>query len=615
MNARRLGVITGVGGGIIAALGLLTVGGAGCGGSSAGPVTTVGPGGDSGGTGPLTQPSISVQGGSAPSVGGQGTAGGTVHMIATGALSLDPALPAPAASAVPAAPAGATAVATSALTADVNASGSVVIDGSVTSGATDPVRQITAGGDIFVSGSLRSADLGAARQGLTLNAPGGTVYVSGTIDTSGEGAGQAGGPLTIVAGRVIVVGKLTSSGGDAQATAPSTGGHGGDLKLQATGDIAVGGTATVRGGAGNSLAADATGGDAGGVTIDCGGTLTFSGILDGRGGLATASSAGGQVVGGAASALKVGESTAPQSIAVLVPLLLTGGDGAAIGGNGGTAMLEPHGGDLRLAGTLDASGGSSAAKPGAGGAINGNPGPDLPSAGVDVGGQVLANGGAISTGGSGDGADGGVIKLVVLSTAGDMTIEANGQVQTDGGKSEGQGRGGGGGLLYLFTNDGNADITGKLFARGGDADDQTGTGGLSGMVYVFTDNNHGGTEGGALVIEPTGYIESTGGSGAVGGDGRNDGRANAVAIFPINQDDEYGVDQIAVLINSDGKHGPATGYIDNRGRIVTHGGKTNGAGGDVVFHGRNQDGNETPSSGTLEMSGDGTGAGGDFAGE
>ena len=85
-------------------------------------------------------------------------------------------------------------------------------------------------GDLFVTGSLRSADLGASRQGLVLSAPAGTVYVTGTVDTSGaDGAGQAGGPITINALRVVITGRLLSAGGDSE----QTGGAGGAITINA----------------------------------------------------------------------------------------------------------------------------------------------------------------------------------------------------------------------------------------------------------------------------------------------------------------------------------------------------------------------------------------------
>jgi hypothetical protein len=636
--------------------GVASDGGAGATGSDPGAPIDANPRSDVGVSGPasqwpaLAQPTVTVQGGSATSVGGQAQAGGTVHLVSQGGLSLDPTRAPPPAPDTPTAPANATAVTAAALAVDLSVAGSATLDGMIVSGGTDAVRQITAGGDIHVQGTLRAADLGGTRQGLTLRSLAGTVYVTGSLDSSGApGVGQAGGALTIVAQRVVISGKvltaggtgpiagaagaigitttqgfflsgmLDASGGDARGPAATRGGVGGALKMQTGGDIVLGGAALIRGGAASSLASDAKGGDAGAVTINSDGAVTFAGTVDGRGGIATGATAGGSVAGGASGTIKVGETAAPTTIAVLVPLSITGGDGVAIGGAGGTAQLEPHGGDLRLAGMLDVSGGNSAAKPGAGGTINGYPGTTWPVAvstsGVDIAGHVMSNGGSITPGGTGNGAAGGVIKLLVQSSDGNLTLGPTGQVQTDGGRPGGIGTAGGGGIMYLFTMDGNASLHGKLLARGGTATDPGGTGGGGGFIYVFTDNNHGGTHGGILIIETDGLIDASGGTGTIGGNARSDGRPNAVAIWPVKQDDEFDVQQVSVLINSDGKHGVATGYIDNRGHIVVRGGAANGAGGDVQYHGRRQDGNETPLPGAVDMAGVGSGLAGDFAGE
>jgi hypothetical protein len=169
--------------------------------------------------------------------------------------------------------------------------------------------------------------------------------------------------------------------------------------------------------------------------------------------------------------------------------------------------------------------------------------------------------------------------------------------------------------MYLFTRDGAASMAGTLDARGGAAPDPGGAGGAGGFVYLFTDDNHGGTQGGALIIETSGLIDASGGPGTFGGSARSDGRASSVAIWPERQDDEYDVLHTAVLLNSDGRHGVATGWIDNRGRILARGGSPDASGGDIQYHGRRQDGNETPLSGAVDMAGAGTGAAGDFAGE
>ena len=224
--------------------------------------------------------------------------------------------------------------------------------------------------------------------------------------------------------------------------------------------MVLGGTASVHGGSGGTQ-----GGNAGAVTIDAAGTIAFTGTFDGRGGPARSGGAAGT-----AATLKVGETTRPTSIGLTVPLVATGGEGAAIGGDGGSATLEAHGGDLRI-------------------------------------------------------------------------------------------------------------------------------GGLGGFVYMFTGNGHDRMSG-ALIVESDGTIDASGGAGTIGGSARNDGIAWSLGIWPTRQDDEFGVDNIAVLINSDGVHGSDHGWLDNRGHIIARGGATGGNGGDIAYHGRTQDGNETPVPGT-----------------
>jgi hypothetical protein len=202
---------------------------------------------------------------------------------------------------------------------------------------------------------------------------------------------------------------------------------------------------------------------------------------------------------------------------------------------------------------------------------------------------------------------------VQQSLNGSSTTEATAVVQANGGNASGAGTAGAAGSIYLFTSGGNGTVHGQLQTRGGDAPDPGGIGGGGGLVYVFTGNGHNFLSG-ILIIAPDGVVDSSGGNGTTGGSARNNG-GGGVNLFPSNQNDEYDVEQIAVLINSDGVHGGDRGYIDNQGKVTARGGKANGNGGDVVYHGKQQNGNETPLPGDVENMGDGTGITGDFAGE
>jgi len=187
-------------------------------------------------------------------------------------------------------------------------------------------------------------------------------------------------------------------------------------------------------------------------------------------------------------------------------------------------------------------------------------------------------------------------------------------VQADGGDARGAGTAGAGGMIYLFTIHGTASIHGNVFARGGAAADPGGTGGGGGFIYIFTGDGHDRMSG-VLRVETDGVVDASGGAGSIGGSARNDGNAGSVGEFPAVQDDEYRVDNIAILINSDGVHGSDHGFIDQSGMVIARGGAANGSGGDVAFHGRREDGNETPLPGNMDLSADGTGVEGDFAGE
>src|SRR4029077_13329035 len=96
---------------------------------------------------------------------------------------------------------------------------------------------------------------------------------------------------------------------------------------------------TAQGGAGAMLA------------VDTKGAVHVGGTVDARGGPATASGKGGTGAGGAAGTLKIGETTAPSGVDLLVPVLTTGGTGAAGAGAGGTFALESAG-DINLRGRV-----------------------------------------------------------------------------------------------------------------------------------------------------------------------------------------------------------------------------------------------------------------------
>ena len=630
----------------VAMLELLVLGGLGCGGTS----------GDHDGPGGVAiQPEVNVQGGTALSAGGQGQAGGVVHLVSRGDVSFDStssASPAAAATSIPPTPGDATAVDATALAGDVNVPGTAVIAGDVTTGGADATRTIKSGGDLFVTGTLRAADLGAGRQGLTLEA-GGTLYVGGTVDASGASGAQAGGAIHLSAARVVITGRLLSSGGDggdaggvagaitiasaqaiafagsieahggnANGTGALIGGVGGALTLTAGGDVSLAGTVLIRGGAAtNTAGAGAQGGAAAALLIDADGAVELSGTIDARGGPATG--AGGVVVGGAAGAVRIGELAAPAMIVIRVGVNATGGAGDAAGGLGGTVTAEPDTGNIDVNGprAIDVSGGDSLAAPGAGGLVTGSPRGDPGSGGFHVAGEVFANGGSILPGGSGNGAEGGHVTIALLPTDGPVTVDPSGKISADGGQSGGAGVAGGGGHVWLFTMDGDLTVAGAISARGGAAADAGGTGGLGGMIYLFSDDNHNAVDVGKgnLLIAETGKLDASGGDGTIGGSARNDGIAGQVAPFPEEQE------KFAIFLNCDGQHGETRNWMLNSGTLIARGGVHGGSGGDIVYHGIGpgqramdtpaDDGNHHPPGGNQDMAGDGSGQPGDYGAE
>ncbi len=603
----------------------------------------------------LAKPVISVQGGAASQAGGVGQAGGSVHLVSVGDVSIDPSLPQVSAPAVPTVPGNAMPLASGALTADVS-TGTIDISGTVMAGGPDAVRAITSSGDIFIDGTLQGADLGGGRQGFKLTATSGTVYITGTIDTSGANmSGQAGGPITITARAVVITGKVLSSGGSSPSAGGAAGaitivtsgaftstgtiqsfggnsvGGGGtaggaaaDLAITAGGDTVLAGTVLLRGGAAaSSSVSNASGGAAANLRIDADGALTLGGTVDARGGIASAMSAGATVTAGAAGSIHIGESAPPTQIALLVPVDATGGDGDQAGGKGGSFIAEPNTGNLNVAGAkaVDVSGGGSSSAPGVGGQVTGGPRADPGSGGLHVSGDILANGGSIRKGGMGNGADAGRVDYQLKATDGPVMIDATGTISTNGGNSGGTGVAGGGGHIWLFTKDGDLTIAGKLSTRGGDAPDPGGTGGGGGMVYLFSDNNHNALNSnkGNLLVDTTGVVDSSGGNGDKGGSARSDGVKWSYATFPINQE------QFAIFFNCDGVHGETMNWMENRGHLIARGGVHNGNGGDVVYHGigPGQRGapldpgqsQHHPPPGNQDLSGDGTGMSGDYGGE
>jgi hypothetical protein len=260
--------------------------------------------------------------------------------------------------------------------------------------------------------------------------------------------------------------------------------------------------------------------------------------------------------------------------------------------------------------------------------MNGSPRKDPGTGGVHVTGDITLNGGSILPGGSGNGADGGNLKISVIPTSGPVAIDQAANIVADGGSSGGTGKAGGGGHVWFWTKDGDITCAGHVTANGGDAPDPGGTGGLGGMIYFFSDLNGNAVEVplGNLWITPTGVLTANGGSGTIGGSARNDGTDNVAGFSNDPTTPEYdSKEKIAILLNGDGEHGNTNNWMKNDGWLYANGGAANGDGGDIVYHGippgahqapdYNPNGDYPVPSGNIQNNGDGTGAKGDFAGE
>jgi hypothetical protein len=572
-----------------------TAGAGGDGTGTGGSGGATGTGGAGGGYVPPAGLVWTVDGGDAAS--GRASGGGAIHVVARGAVTVGASLTPPPPVSTP--PADAIAIDDAALGADVMVAGSIRLDGTLTAGGGDAVRQITStAGDVFVSGTLRGGEVGGVARGLSVNAPQGTVYVSGTIDTAGRSAGQTGGSIVITGQRVVLMGSLSSNGADGDV-----GGWGGPIAIAAADLVFIGGPVSLRGGVGTTTA-----GSGGPITIDASGAVQAVALVDARGGAGS----GNTATAGMGGAIKVGELAAPSLVNLSMTLSARGGMGGVAGGKGGAVTLEPQAGNLVIAGSVDLGGGAASAQPGDGGTFLGLAGAgvgDDPVNGGDIQlvGKIAANGGGITAGGAGNGGGAGTVTIEPVSLLGALVIDATGSVLLDGGASGGAGIAGGGGHLYFTTSDGDLTMRGTLSLRGGDARDPGGTGGLGGAVDIFSDHNYDGI-GGHLLIATTGLIDASGGAGTIGGSARNDG-GGGVAGFP----DE--MELIAVLINCDGKHGTTENWLDNQGLIVARGGAANGNGGDIVYHGISPDRDSSPPSGNIDNAGNGSGRPGDFGGE
>lgn len=367
-----------------------------------------------------------------------------------------------------------------AITGHVNSvTGNVNITGAI-AGFSNSVGDLNlaslnlSGDPIFTSaGNLTLADFNPAVQSDFIALAGGSITGNNTqINTLGgqifisagyQFTGANGDPCTTCVngvnfstntGAVTTPGASINLGGGSFLQTSASGSSGGQLTIQAPGDITVGNILTAGAGANaSSTFAINNGFDGGAVTIQSGGNISTGFVRSfGGGGGGNSLGAGGD--GGSGRAISI--TTTVGSITVAGDINSSGGGGGsgagfADGGAGGSITISTPG-FVNISGPiLAATGGSSAQPQGGGGSFGGGGGGGInavesPNTGGVGGGGGFTGGGGNGGGGftrSGDGGAGG------------------------GGGFAGGGAGGGGGGGFAFGGGGGAGGGGGLGTGGG----------------------------------------------------------------------------------------------------------------------------------------------------
>ncbi|HVE43042.1 MAG TPA: hypothetical protein VNM14_24415 [Planctomycetota bacterium] len=630
-------------------------------------IPACGPGGDSkggssaaaSGTSDLTGPGVDLSGGGASGPSSTGGDGGAFSVRSQSAIDVTrEAAPSP--PALPSTPSSGSLITD--LSADRVVSGTAIISADLSSVGSSGMRSITVnGGDLVIAGALRSSE----RQGFSLSATG-AIIVSGSVRTSGgditlrgsqvvvtgalategpAGSGGNGGSITIAANESIgiVGGSLSASG----ASGSSRGGSGGVLTLQSGGEarihgslsangggadgsgndlhggpagsiriiglglVVVDSTLRFRGGSARTSGAGAVGGDGGLLAVGNDASVRLFGIFDGRGGEAGAAAGGSAIRGGKGGRVTIGD---PNSVASLsfqeARYVSHGGVGESAGGHGGSFNLLAFSGGILLSGGFAAEGGGSGQTSGPGGTF---------TAQCDIGGGdlnseaslIVSGGSASSSAASASGGDGGRVELSAWfdstvspsGNGGSIVLGSGSLIVADGGDSAGAATAGKGGTVHLEIPQSHVSIAGSITARGGTALG-SGSGGFGGLIWTDTDANANAV-GGNITLESGGVLDASGGDSAAGTGG--DAQWSTTPLF------RAGSIPIAVLLDSDSVVGGPNpgGLIQNNGVIYALGGKPNGHGGDVEFHGASATSRE-PEPGDVRNSGDGSGGNGVF---
>jgi hypothetical protein len=302
-------------------------------------------------------------------------------------------------------------------------------------------------------------------------------------------------------------------------------------------------------------------------------TLTCS--VNGAGGvdlgLLDASAIGGFSSDSGGQGGRFGFASTAGDVRISGTITATGGTGA-IGGPGGSVIATAQTGDVDCDATLILTGGSAAVTPSRGGGIilySGAAGTGNGS--VWARGLIDLSGGSSTSASSAPGGDGGVADIEAQGPGGRVTLDTGLTFRADGGAATGAGTGGAGGILSVTTLNELIQLGAQIHATGGSGTLSSGTGGQGGRVAILSDGFADGV-GGDITLYAGSVITVSGGPGQVGGSARRG---------PVGSK--------AVEFDADGNNSNAgtNGFVSNFGLIVADGGGPGGTGGDVLFDGLN----------------------------
>jgi hypothetical protein len=499
---------------------------------------------------------------------------------------------------------------------EVTTTGNFVIPLGVTLAVEGDVRIISTRGSIFVGGDISDADGSDNGADVDLISLRRTVAVLGTIDLSGGDAvnGGDGGNLEINGLLVSVGGSAAIDLSGGSSTAGANGGNGGDLTVSSFDSVVQekrisigfgpGTTVDLRGGEGNN------GGDGGTFDVDYQDTLgnraslVLAGTIDVRGGNAEN---GGNVAGNGGTV----RGDVGGNIALAGLLDASGGAGGpgADGGDGGEVRFgarAPTAGVISIVGdaalpnapvVADLSGGDAATgSGGSGGSFEA----ETDQGPITWHGDILASGGAAA---DGDGAEGGEITLVTFGfRRADITVVGN--LATNGSDGAVDGGGAPGGDVVIVSLDAGIRFAGDIDASAGSAaglgNDADGDGG---SVFIISDDLNGdpsllpGLDGIDLLdnIGKSVFFQGTISTDGGNGGGGNDNGSNA-GIIVIDADCDDGEESTN-----------GTGLVAGGSTLSASGGNgsgtgENGDGGDITLRGSNrQEDNAAPSGFVLEQ--------------